>query len=165
MHFRSQDSGYVPLIRARRIVDLSAELTTGGRRVRKRLPVQQPLVVLAHSDLDLEDAARRLRPLVQAHPAAARATAAHFARALRRHGGYATDRATRILSTAMGVSSLPPLSAEQRVQYERERLLGSKPVREAFAQLAVLVPELTELANQAHAACGSSPSTAQPCGA
>jgi hypothetical protein len=51
----------------------------------------------------------------------------------------------------MGLPPLPPPSAERREAYARERSLGAKTLREAFAQLAADVPALRSLETAATA--------------
>lgn len=116
-----------------------------SRRSGRYMKVWKPLFSLAYSNVSEAAAAERLRPIVQGDPVAARYARTAVKREHADSGGYITDRATRILNDAMGLPPLPPPSAERRATYTRERSLGAKPLREAFAQLAADVPALRSL--------------------
>ena len=115
------------------------------RDLKRMAGVRRPLLRVVHSQLNDEEAVRRIRPDVEANYGAARATLDHVREADEFGSGYITDRAIRILEAAMNGTPPAPISAEHRGLFERERELGWMSLEDAFSEIAGQVPGLTEL--------------------
>jgi hypothetical protein len=104
---------------------------------------------LAESELTDVEAKRQLREEVLAHPDAARKHLAHLA-VLR--DDFVRDRAFRLLAAAVDDSAVEPIPPGSVDLFAREEQLGRMTIREAFARLTELCPELAEF--EAEAAAG-----------
>ena len=114
----------------------------GDGSAKHMAPVLSPLNQLVYSDLSVEEAAQRLKPILAAEPNAA----AKVRRYVNRHrgdGGYVVYRGSQILNAA--TDQPPPEASQQKLErLDAERALGSKTLRRAFADLAEMVPALRD---------------------
>lgn len=101
---------------------------------------------LARSDLRDEDAAARLRAVIEADRASAGLSVERMAE---RRDSYASDRAYRLLVAAMLGSAVRPIHPHLQERFAMERALGLMPIGEAFERLAKAVPGLADVAREA----------------
>jgi hypothetical protein len=107
------------------------------------MPVMLPLGRVVEWDLSVKDAAAELAPILAAEPDAARRTVRYVERH-RADGGLLVYRGLQILNLALGRPA-PEASGAEIQAFEEERILASKPLRDAFAELAEMVPELRDI--------------------
>jgi hypothetical protein len=100
---------------------------------------------LARSDLGDEDAAARLRAVIEADRPSAGLSVERMAE---RRDSYASDRAYRLLVAAMLGSAVRPIHPDLQERFALERALGLMPIGEAFARLAKAVPGLADVARE-----------------
>jgi hypothetical protein len=113
-----------------------------GTGIKKTGRVRVALARVVYSHLSDDEAAESIADLVQSEPDAAGATLKYLSIALERVRSYDVDRSYRILAAAVKGEPTKPIRAEDAELFERERQLGWTPLRQAFASLSQVVPEL-----------------------
>ena len=120
----------------------------GSARAMERMGAVRPAVLrAAHSQLSDDDAVESIRVVVASDDAGAKATLRYLGDLRDRDLDYMTDRTVRLLVAAIEGTAPAPIESHFAQLFERERMLGWRPLEKAFTQLASEVPELSGVAD------------------
>jgi hypothetical protein len=122
-----------------------------GRQLKAMGNVRPELLRVVGSTLNDDEAALRMRAIVQANPLGAKATLRYVTETREAQLSFKTDRAYRIMVAAIQNTAPSPIKAENAALFERERTLGWMPLEDGFKQLVELVPQLQVLEQAAGA--------------
>jgi hypothetical protein len=125
------------------------------------LPVYRLAEDLACSDLSDEEARAKLRDAALRHPEAARLTRDLTARAAAKAPGYVLDRMHRLVAAVLDDQPVMAIDPRSATDLEAEAALGRLPMREAFARLEAIVPQLARLRADADAWRAAHPGDSQ----